>query len=265
MKRIVIAIALVLLALPNFAQEAKEKEKEKEPDYTIMREFRSKVFEVHNRNPHDIASAIGLLGSGFRGATLNVNSQLHTITVRDFPENLAAIEAAIKRLDVPASVSNDAEMRIWIVIGAKAPVPDAQPLPEELEPVIKELRSTLRYSNYALMAATVNRVARGLAVEGSGVAEPTALGMSVKPDQPIMYTYSLRQPAIVSSNDRQALSTESFNFSMRIPINTGVSVQYQSVGFETPVTVRDKEKVVIGTTTMGDKALIVVVTADIAK
>jgi hypothetical protein len=263
MKRILIAIALILLALPNFAQEAKEKEKE--PDYNTMREFRSKVFEVHNRDPHDIASAIGLLGSGFRGATLNVNSQLRTITVRDFPENLATIEAAIKRLDVPAAVSNDAEMRMWIVIGAKAPIADAQSLPEELEPVIKELRSTLRYSNYALMAATVNRVARGLAVEGSGVAEPAALGMSVKTDQPIMYTYSLRQPAIVMSNDRQALSTESFNFGMRIPINTGTNMQYQSVGFETPVTVRDKEKVVIGTTTMGDKALIVVVTANIAK
>ncbi|HEY2093608.1 MAG TPA: hypothetical protein VGJ81_17175 [Thermoanaerobaculia bacterium] len=263
MKRILIAIALILLALPNFAQEAKEKEKE--PDYNTMREFRSKVFEVHNRDPHDIASAIGLLGSGFKGATLNVNNQLRTITVRDFPENLAAIEAAIKRLDVPPTVSNDAEMRIWIVIGARAPIAGAQSLPEQLEPVLKELRSTLRYSNYALMAATVNRVSRGVGVEGSGVAEPAALGMTAKQEQPIMYTYSLRQPAIVTSNEHPALSTEGFNFGMRIPIDTGKGIQYQNVGFETPVTVRDKEKVVIGTTTMGDKALIVIVTVDIAK
>jgi hypothetical protein len=261
MKHTLIAIVLLLSALPNFAQEAKQKE----PEYVISRDFRSKVFEVHNRDPHDIASAIALLGSGFKGATLNVNSQLRTITVRDFPENLATIEAAIKRLDVPATVSNDAEMHIWIVIGAKSPVAGAQALPEELEPVLKELRSTLRYSNYALMAATVNRVARGMAVNGSGVAEPAALGMTVKPDQPVMYTYRLRQPSIVTSNDRSALSTESFDFEMRIPIDTGKGMQYQSVGFETPVTVRDKEKVVIGTTTMGDKALIVIVTAEITK
>src|ERR1051326_2469626 len=179
MKRILFAIALLLAALPNFAQEAKE------PDYVVNREFRSKVFEVHNRDPHDIANAVSLLGSGFKGATLNVNSQLKTITVRDFPENLATIEAAIKRLDVPATVSTDAEMRVWIVIGAKSPIANAQSLPEELEPVIKELRSTLRYSNYALMAATVNRVARGIMVEGSGVAEPTSLGMTVKQEQPV--------------------------------------------------------------------------------
>ncbi len=259
MKRILLTIALLLVALPNFAQE-------KEPEYVTNREFKSKVFEVHNRDAHDIANSIRLLGSGAKGAAVDVNGQLKTITVRDFPENLATIDEAIKRLDIPATVSTDAQMRLWIVIGAKAPIANAQALPEDLEPVVKELRSTLRYSNYALMAATVNRVARGIMVEGSGVAEPEALGMAVKPEQPVLYTYRLRQPAIVTANDRPALSTESFNFGMRIPIDVGKgSIQYQNVGFETPVTVRDKEKVVIGTTTMGDKALIVIVTADITK
>ena len=259
MKRILLAIAL-LLALPLTAQETKE------PEYVTNRDFRSKVFEVHNRDAHDIANSIRLLGSGAKGAAVDVNGQLRTITVRDFPENLATIEQAIQRLDVPAKVSTDAEMRVWVVIGAKSPVAGAQSLPEELEPVVKELRSTLRYSNYALMAATVNRVARGIQVEGSGVAEPEALGMTVKPEQPVIYSYRLMQPAIVTANDRMALSTQSFTFNMRIPIDTGKGgIQYQSVGFETPVTVRDKEKVVIGTTTMGDKALIVIVTADITK
>ncbi len=262
MKRILLTIALLLFALPNFAQEAKEKE----PESAFNRDFRSKVFEVHNRDPHDIASSIRLLGSGARGSAVDVNSQLKTITVRDFPENLATIEAAINRLDVPAAVSTDAEMRVWVVIGSKSPINGAQSLPEDLEPVIKELRSTLRYSNYALMAATVNRVARGIMVEGSGVAEPEALGMTAKPEQPILYTYRLRSPEIMASTGRQALSADSFAFSMRIPIDVGKGViQYQSVGFDTPVTVRDKEKVVIGTTTMGDKALIVIVTANITK
>ena len=261
MKRIILALALLLAALPNFAQEAKEKE----PESVVNRDFRSKVFDVHNRDPHDIANAIRLLGSGAKGAALDVNSQLRTITVRDFPENVANIEAAIKRLDVPATVSTNAEMRVWIVIGAKAPIANAQSLPEDLEPVIKELRSTLRYSHYALMAATVNRVSRGIMVEGSGVAEPEALGMAVKQEQPVLYNYRLRNPEILSSSERQVLSTDSFSFGMRIPIDTGKGIQYQNVGFDTPVTVRDKEKVVIGTTTMGDKALIVIVTADITK
>ena len=64
--------------------------------------------------------------------------------------------------------------------------------------------------------------------------------------------------------DRPTLDVEKFNFSMRVPIDIGGgSIQYQSVGFETPVSVRQAEKVVIGTTTMRDKALVVVVTAKV--
>jgi hypothetical protein len=261
MKRIFIAIALLLLAAPSFAQN----EKPKEPQYNINREYRSKVFEVHNRDPHDIANAVHLLGSGFQGAAIDVNSQLRTITVRDFPENIASIEEAIKRLDVPAAATTEASLRTWIVIASKTPIPNGQPLPEDLDPVVKELRTTLQYSHYALMAANVSRVSRGIQAENSGIAEATALGMTPKEQQPIVYSYRMREPMIVTNGDRAAVSSAGFRFTMRFPIDTGKGIQYQDVGFETPVTVRDKEKVVIGTTTMGDKAVIVVVTADITK
>jgi type II/III secretion system protein len=261
MKRLIIAIALLLAAVPSFAQEAKDKE----PEYNTTREFRTRVFQVQNRSAEDIASAVRLLGSGFKGSGLSINRELRTITIRDFPENVATVEEAIKRLDVPAAATTDALMRIWIVIGSKSPIANAQPLPEDLEPVIKELRSTLSYPHYALMAATVNRVARGVGVENSGIAEATALGLTAHEEKPVVYSYRMLQPSIRTSVDRQALTTENFRFSMRYPIDTGKGIQYQDVGFEAPVSVRDKEKVVLGTTTMGEKALIVVVTADFTK
>ena len=54
---------------------------------------------------------------------------------------------------------------------------------------------------------------------------------------------------------------------MKVPVEmgNGSGSQYQDVGFDTPVNLRQNEKVVIGTTTMGDKALIVVVTAKVEK
>jgi hypothetical protein len=48
-----------------------------------------------------------------------------------------------------------------------------------------------------------------------------------------------------------------------IAVTGNNNIQYRSVGFETPVSLRQHEKVVIGTTTMGHKALIVVVTANV--
>jgi hypothetical protein len=255
MKRILMILALFLLASIALADEPK-----KEDDYNSVREFKNKVFDVHNRDARQIAQSIKLLGSGFKGSGMSVNEELHTITVRDFPENVAAIEEAIKRLD-HSEVTPDLELKIAVLIGSKTPITAAE-VPEELQAVVKQLQSTVRYSHYGLLTATVHRTKPGNGIENSGVAEPALLGMNVKEGNPIFYTYRLRQISIGGA-DKPTINIEDFNFSMRMPILTGMGIQYQNVGFNTPVSIRQNEKVVIGTTTMGEKALIVVVTANV--
>jgi len=259
MKRFIVIIAALLISTSILAQEKKA------DDYNTVREFRSKVFEVHNRDAREIASSVKLLGSGFKGADLSVNNDMHTITVRDFPENVAAIEGAIERLDHAIAETPDIEMKISVLIGSKTPLAGAPSVPDDLAPVIKQLESTLRYAHYGLMTATVQRTKPGDGLSGSGVAEPTLLGMTVKEGQPVMYNYHLHR-ITTTSGERPSIDIAGFDFSMRIPISVGgaaQAVQYQNVGFETPVSIRQNEKVVIGTTTMGDKALIVVVTATV--
>jgi hypothetical protein len=260
MKRLIVIISsLLLITVVALAQDKPADE------YNTTRELQSKVFEVHSREAREIASSVKLLGSGFKGAALSVNEDLHTITVRDFKENVLAIESAIARLDHAVADSPDIEMKISVLIGSKTPLSGAEAIPDDLVPVVKQLQSTLRYAHYGLMTATVQRTKPGNGITGSGVAEPTLLGMTVREGQPILYNYRLRR-ITMTSGERPAIDIESFDFSMRVPINVGGTqpIQYQSVGFETPVSVRQNEKVVIGTTTMGDKALIVVVTASVA-
>ena len=107
--------------------------------------------------------------------------------------------------------------------------------------------------------AAVQRTKPGIMLRGSGVAEPTLLGMTPNQERPVFYDYTM---TLITTTDT-GVDIERFSFSMRVPIviKAGGEISYQNVGFETPVSLRDKEKVVIGTTTMGDKALIVVVTA----
>src|SRR5919106_4281558 len=114
MKRIF--IALLLVATAAFGQDKKAAE----PLNTI-RDFRNKIFEIHNRDPRQIADAIRLLGSGVGNAGINVNTDLKTLTVRDFPENIATMEEAIKRLDQPAPATPDIELKISVLIGSKSP------------------------------------------------------------------------------------------------------------------------------------------------
>ena len=257
MKRFITLLAVFLLSATfAIAQEKKESE-----EYNNNREFKNKVFQVHNRDPRDIAGTVRLLGSGFKGAGLSVNDELHTITVRDFPENVAAIEEAIGRLDHAAPAAPDIELKISVLIGSKTPMPGT--IPDDLAPVVKQLQSTLRYANYGVMTTDTQRTKPGNGLEGSGIAEPTLLGMTVEKDRPVMYSYRLRRITPSVSSDRSSIDVESFSFSMRFPINVGGSIQYQNVGFDTPVSIRQNEKVVIGTTTMGEKAVIVVVTATV--
>src|SRR6476660_7892542 len=108
MKRITALIAILLLATTAVAQENK---------------LHTKMFVIHNRSPHDIARAIKTLGSGAALAEMTPNDETHTITVRDFPENVAVMEEAIARLDTPAPAAQDVELKISLLIGSKVVLP----------------------------------------------------------------------------------------------------------------------------------------------
>lgn len=252
MKRI-IAILLLAFATVAFAQEKKD------DDYSTTRDFKTKLIAVHNRDPREIYATVRLLGSGFKGAAMTFNEDTHTIAVRDFPENIATIEEAVTRLDKPSAAQPDVEFKIWILLGSKSPL-NGPATPPELDGVVKQLESTLRYSHFGLMTSALHRASASHgALDGSGVADPALLAMAVQEAQPVFYSYRL---ANISLTDSGAVDVQAFKFSMRLPVRTGEKqFSYTDIGFDTPVTLKSNDKVVIGTTTLADKAVIVIVTA----
>jgi hypothetical protein len=88
---------------------------------------------------------------------------------------------------------------------------------------------------------------------------------------PTFYEYALENVAIDSSSGNPVIHIAQFRFSMRIPLVMGMvpggaaQIQYQNVGFRSPVSLKQSEKVVVGSTTMGDKGLIVVISARVLK
>jgi hypothetical protein len=136
-------------------------------------------------------------------------------------------------------------------------------VPDDLASVVKQLQSTLRYSHYGLLAANIQHTRSGDGVEGSGVAQSKLIGIPTSAERPVFYNYKLRNITTDQGTDRQSVSVQSVNFGLRVPIRVSKDMVYQSVGFETPLTIREGEKVVIGTTTMGDRAVIVVLMATV--
>ncbi|HEV8485121.1 MAG TPA: secretin N-terminal domain-containing protein [Blastocatellia bacterium] len=236
------------------------------PDYVEEKGFKGRVFEIKHRDPDSLAQVLRPLGSGFKGATISSNREFKILTVRDFPENIAAMEEAIKRLDTPEARSPDIEFTVHILIASSGEGPGSE-LPTDLGPVIKQLQSTLRYKTYNLMTSAIHRGKEGpVRVENSGIAESKLLGVTTPQGNPIFFNYSLQRISLDGAAASATVQIADFSFHMRAPLMVKPGeIQYENIGFNTPVSVREGEKVVVGTTSMGDKGLIVVVSAKVLK
>lgn len=264
MKIVPAALVLVLLVIPPaFAQQATTGTTAKsEPDFVTEKGFKSKIFEVKYRDAPSLVGVLRQLLSGFKGATISASGEFKTLTVRDFPENLATIEEALKRLDTPAAPRPNIELHMHVLIasntsGASDP---AAPLPAELKDVITQLRGTLNYRNYELAASVVQRLTetqRGL--RGKGTTEisrsPTSAGNLTLP-----YEYFINSVTLAStSTGTQIVQIGEFTFS------TGLTSTHldNRTQVQTALNLRDGEKVVVGTATLGDRALIIVLIAKV--
>ncbi|HSB09046.1 MAG TPA: secretin N-terminal domain-containing protein, partial [Blastocatellia bacterium] len=121
------------------------------PDYVDFTGFKGKVFDIKYRDPNSLAAALRPLGSGFKGATISYSDEFKTLTVRDFPENIAAIEDALKRLDTPQPPQPDVELRVHVLIASNAEGV-AGAYPPDLGDAVKQLQATLSYKNYSNIA-----------------------------------------------------------------------------------------------------------------
>lgn len=237
------------------------------PDYVEEKGFKGKTFDIKNRDPLSLLRAIQPLSSGFKGASMSANQDFRTLTVRDFPENIATIEEAIKRLDTPEAPRPDIEFHVHVLIASDT-AGGSDEVPAELSDAIKQMKATLKYKSYGLMTSSIQRTKEGMSkVENNGVVESKLFSVERPQGNPIFYTWVLLQPTLdTRSSGGTTIQINEFRFSMRVPIALGPSnIQYENVGFQTPVSLRDGEKVIVGTTTMGDKGLVVVVSAKLLK
>jgi hypothetical protein len=258
MKRNAILIAVLLLcAVSVLAQTTTEPAKE-DPN-----KFQVKLFEIKHKTPSTLSAAISALGSGRQNSRLDPNDSLKTITVRDFPENIAAIEAALKRLDVPDPAPVSIQTQIYVISATDEAGGETTPFPKELEPVLVQLKATLKYKHYRYENTFLNRVNDGGSVDSSGTWRTSA-----NASQPNFSTYRLQQVRLATDNQgKEAIRIGRFSFGLRVPVqmSTGPnsSIQYQDVGINTELSLSEGGLSVVGTTNMGstDSAVIVVLSA----
>jgi hypothetical protein len=246
---------ILLLASAVSAQQAKElAAKPGEPANEAR--LTVKMFEVKYANPGQLMPVLQPLAS--KDATITYNDRLRILTVRDFPENIAAIEAALKTLDKPSArvPGPDVELHIHVLLASSAEGAGKE-YPSELQDVLKQLKATLSYKSYYLVTSVVQRVKLGGGVGSSGTALLGPPLSEANTDASYHYAFAQIQLDSESAGSR---SLYIHNFGFTLTVGPPLSAQAK---IDTDLGLRDGEKVVVGTASMKDKALIVVLSAKV--
>jgi len=259
-------LALALLALAATPALAQSEASKQEDNYVTQKMFQNRVFDVKNRDPQSLVRVLAPLTSGFRGAVVSANPEFRTISVRDFAENIAVIEEAIRRLDTPEVVRPSVEFRVHMLVASNE---EALPnrYPAELTDVIKQLQPTLGYKNFSLIGSQIVRARDGQGTNwNKGVADLRLASDTPASKSPVYYSYSLNAVTLEGTGALTRLRIGQFNMEMKVPLWLGGDkLAYESVGFNNPVSLREGERVVAGTTSIADKSVVVILSASTTK
>jgi hypothetical protein len=256
-KSILAALFLVLLFIPaSFAQEPTPTPPSNPNRNQAERDLKSKIFEVKYRDVRNLAAVIQGLGS--RSASVSANSEFKTITARDYPENLVIMEEALKRLDIPVAPRPNIELHMHVLIASNTDgntVVTSARVPAELRDVLKQLSETLSYRKYELATSVVQRLTTDMSrgVEGKGTLEIS----NENPNSPSIlmpYSYDIRSVSVVpNATGEPTVQINEFRFS--------AVTEKDHAGVETALNLHPGEKVVVGTATLRNRALVIVITA----
>jgi len=266
--RIAAALALVAVCLVAGARAQEPKAAPAAEDNFINEKgFANEVFEVKHRDPLNLTMVLRPLGSGFKGAVMSPNHDFRTITVRDFPDNLLAIREAIRRLDTPEPPRPAIEFHVHLLVGTNDERV-ASDYPAQLGDLVRQLRAALGYKNFSVMGSQMvrSKETRAGDVYNKGVADLKLADAALAAGNPVFYEYHLRSFSLEGAGGTARIMVDDFTMSLRVPLMLAPDkVAYQDVGFRNPVALREGERVVAGTTSVGDKSVVVVLSATTMK
>lgn len=165
--------------------------------------------------------------------------------------------------------------QLYLLVGTSQPVDDGR-MPPDLEPVMKQLRTSFPFKNYRLVATLINRVRHDSQLSlnwigGPLMASPSAATAGITPT---FNTFRIGNVKLVTdSAGRPIVRMANFSFGARIPIQTatlvaanapaGPVINYEHTGLLTDISMGEGEPVVVGTLNVGPSgdAIILVISA----
>lgn len=242
-------LTLLMMTLPLAAQEKKADEK---PVPTEQKVFVLKYADAQNlRNLLQVFHA-----------TVDANRDMRVLAVDATPTTMAAIEDAIKRLDVPSAAPVNVDLTVYMLVGHEGENPaGSAAVPKELDSVVTQLKNAFAFKNYSLLDVLElrTRTGQGASTTSSGGAVQTGMGNS---SQPVITQLRLSSAGVDS--DGSSIHINQLNANIRMPVSSGNGFEYQNLGVNTDIDIKEGQKVVIGRLGISkDQALFLVMTVKI--
>ena len=245
-------LALLLLALPLAAQED---QKSIQPLVPTSPRTVQKLFVLKYADPQSVRALLQVFH-----ANLDSNRDLHVIAVDATPETMAAIEDAIKRLDVPAAAPVNVDLTIQLVVGHEAEGPTGSPVPKDLDSVVTQLKNAFAFKSYSLLDTLALRTRTG------EQASTTSSGATVQNGNATAAVEThFRINSISVGGDGATVHISRLQAGINMPVPRGASdFERHDLGLNTDVDIKEGQKVVIGRLGITkDQALFLVMTAKI--
>jgi hypothetical protein len=225
------------------------------------------LVRLHYVTPRDIAGLLNGL------VVVKANNALKAVVLRGDPQAVAKAEEIIQKLDVPQTQTSDRNIVLTMyVIGAtNKSAPAATEMPENLQPVVRQLKAIFPYSSYSLLDSMLLRSREGTDISTTGTlkffpSQPPSAG-----EMPSICNISYHLSPQHGAETSNAVRLSDFRFNARIPFVVGTAAgatpQFQQVrvGFKTTLDLPEGKKAVVGKTDIdkGTAALFVVLSAKI--
>jgi hypothetical protein len=200
-----------------------------------------RVFTLRYADARNVANVLDVFGY-----SIKADREMRVLAVSAPPGAMAAIEDAVKRLDVPAAAPKDINLLVYMIVASEQSSAGGD-LPSELQPVANELKKIFSYKSYRLLESIQLRTQPGNRADTQGV-----IG-----ERGIPYRFDVQPSAVTEDPQGRLIRLDNLNLSLRLQGDREASIR-------TEITVREGQRVVVGKSNMGtDQSLILVVTAKV--
>jgi hypothetical protein len=243
-------LALLLLAPVAMAQE--QKKADEKPVGPVVQ----KLFVLKYADPSQVGELVKVFTSN-----VTPNPSIHALAVSATPEAMAAIEDAIKRLDVPSAAPQNVELTVYM-LGGGSDSESQGALPKELDSVVAQLKNTFTYKSYRLLDVLTMRTRTGKQVLTNSNGGTVQTGTLSRP-----IITELRIDSVGVGADG-AIRINGLRDNSRVPVSNGNGNEYtyQQVGVNADLDIKEGQKVVVGKVSINpNEAMFLVLTAKVAQ